>query len=313
MNIQYQLNKNLIQTSEELDNEKGKSEKLLETQRVLNLELYEKSQELGNEKDKLKIRNTIMENDLEMAWKIQMQFIPEKSPIPSIAFHYKPMDKVGGDFFDFITFKNNNWVGIFISDVSGHGVPAAFITSMIKSTLNQAAPYVSSPASILESLNNTMLNQAGGNFITAFYGIYKPETREFVYSNAGHNAPYLIQNNSIQLLEIKSKAVPLAVMSNKDLKDLDKKFINETLVLEKGSKLVLYTDGLTEAVNIGDKSNLPESELQDFESARLIESMTLYKNLPAADFIKDLYNILVVYRGSEDFEDDVCMICVDVE
>ena len=299
LRIQFSINQDLKQTTEELENEKEK--------------IQEINEELKNEKDTLRKRNEIMENDLEMARKIQMQFIPEKSIAPYIAFQYKPMEKVGGDFFDFITFKNNNWIGIFISDVSGHGVPAAFITSMIKSTLLQMAQYVSSPASILESLNNAMANQTGGNFITAFYGIYKPETREFIYSNAGHNAPYIIHDNNFQLLDIKSIAVPLAVMDNKDLKKLDKRFINETIILEKGCKLILYTDGLTEAVNINEKSSLPESEILDFESKMLMDSMSALKELPAEDFIRELYNILVAFRGCDDFEDDVCMICVDVE
>ena len=179
--------------------------------------------ELSRERNELKIRNSSMEKELEMARNIQLKLIPNTKPVPGIAYFYKPMQRVGGDFLDFIEFKNKDIFGIFISDVSGHGVPAAFITMMIKSSLQQSAPYVNNPAYILYYLNDLLYKQTNGNFITAFYGIFNPATREFIYSNAGHNKPFLINNGEGTMLSMDSGGFPLGVDDNEGLKSRKKK------------------------------------------------------------------------------------------
>ncbi len=93
--------------------------------------------QIERDKNLLKLRNIEMENQLEMAKKIQLKLIPQISPNKNISFLYKSMDKVGGDFFDIIQFKEPHLIGIFVSDVSGHGVPAALITSMLKTIISK--------------------------------------------------------------------------------------------------------------------------------------------------------------------------------
>ncbi len=282
----------------------------LSVQNELNIQLKKTTDDLEIEKELLADRNTIMENDLDMARKIQKCFMPEKSPVPYISYKYKPMEKVGGDFFDFIRIADNGNIGIFISDVSGHGVPAAFITAMIKSTILQNSLSVKTPSSVLEILNDLLRDQSAGNFVTAFYGIYNPDTREFIYSSAGHNPPYIISNEKIEKLVIKSKAIPLAIMDNKEIKDMKKVYINERIVLGKGSKLVMYTDGFTEAIRI---NHIGYDKNEEFENDSLTFSFRSHFEKPAEHFIKEIYRDLVEFRGSEDFEDDVCIICLDVE
>ena len=251
-----------------------------------------------------------MEFDLDMARTIQKCFIPGKSPAPYISFLYKPMEKVGGDFFDFIRPPGDDRIGMFISDVSGHGVPAAFITAMIKSSILQNFSNAASPSSLLETLNDILIDQSADNFITAFIGNYNPGTREFVYSNAGHNPPYIIDDTAIEYLNIKNNAPPLAIMNNSELLSMKKRFIDESVVLQKGSKLILYTDGLTEAINI---NNDEETRDKNFESEILNGSFRAHFGKPAALFLEGVYRDLVDFRGCDDFDDDVCVICVDVE
>ncbi len=288
----------------------SRTKELADINSGLEKKVKERTEELENEKYKLKERNEIMENDLDMARSIQKCFIPDKSPAAYISFHYKPMEKVGGDFFDFIRITGNGSIGIFISDVSGHGVPAAFITAMVKSSILQFSSFYNSPSSVLEILNNILINQSADNFITAFYGIYNPDTRDFTYSSAGHNPPYILNNENLEYLNIKSHAPPLAVMNNMELQALNKEFINETIVLKKGSKMILYTDGLTESININDKKYIEE---KNFENKILHDSFRTHFNKPAEQFINGIYQDLVDLRGCDDFEDDVCIICVDIE
>ena len=164
----------------------------------LEIKVDSRTRELEQEKELLQIRNTTIENELIIARKIQMQIIPGHSPVENIFAFYKPMDKVGGDFYDFLKYRDPHKIGIFLSDVSGHGVPAAFITSMIKTSILQAGADREDPATLLSHLNELLLNQTGGNFVTAFYGIYNPPTREFIFSNSGHNPPLICSSGIIK-------------------------------------------------------------------------------------------------------------------
>jgi serine phosphatase RsbU (regulator of sigma subunit) len=286
-----------------------RTRELAEINADLEKKVYERTKELKDEKDKLNERNLMMETDLDMARKIQKCFIPGKSPAPYISFIYKPMEKVGGDFFDFIQFPEDDKIGIFISDVSGHGVPAAFITAMIKSTLLQFSSHYSSPSMVLAVLNDILINQSSQNFITTFYGCYKIATGELIYSSAGHNHPYLVSGENIEYLDIKNHTPPLAIMTNTQLINSKKLFKDETVILEKGTKLVLYTDGLTEAYNINDTAAHRED---DFEKEKLHGSFRKHFNKPSELFLKGVYQDLISFRGCDNFEDDLCVICVDV-
>ena len=265
---------------------------------------------LVEEKNKLKIRNELMETELEMARKIQMKLIPEISPAPNISFYYKPMEAVGGDFYDFVQFQDPDLLGVFISDVSGHGVPAAFITSMIKSTILQACPFISSPAETLTYFNDVLFHQTNGNFITAFYGIYNRQTRSFVYANAGHNAPYLIRKDRVNQLKSAPSGIPLAVLSNREMNEIGKRYCDSTVELKLTDKLILYTDGLVETVNTLDKIVNPHTP--DFETAGIENVMKEIRHLKASRFVEEISERLIKFRGDDHFDDDVCIICMDV-
>lgn len=271
----------------------------LKAERELNQEL------LTEERSKLSKRNLEMEKDLLFARKIQSMLIPNKSPNESIAFCYKSMELVGGDFLDFVVFRENSWVGLFVSDVSGHGVPAAFITSMIKSALNQTRDKQDNPSSLLLTLNKSLYNQTGGNFVTALYGLYIPEAQKFCFANAGHNQPLLIEDGIISPIHQGNRSLPLGVMDSQDMLMENKSYTNYTIQLKKGSKLVLFTDGLLEATSGRDV------EL-DFENGPMNQVMLENADKTASEFVQNVYQRLVEFHGSELFDDDVCLICLDV-
>ncbi len=277
---------------------------------VLEQRVLERTGELAEERNQLQIRNERMENELELARKIQLALIPLQSPGPDIACYYKPMEKVGGDFYDFVNFPDKDIVGIFISDVSGHGVPAAFITSMMKSLVLQIAPEIDNPAEFLQYLNSSLLERTDGNFITAFYGIFNRRTRMFVYANAGHNPPYLIGGKNTELLRTEKSGIPLAILSNDRLNIIGKSYANQEIELAAGSKLLLYTDGLVETVNELDKAVNPLTP--DFESEIIRDAIDALRGLDCGEFIARMSERLRDFRGAEEYDDDVCMICVDV-
>ena len=291
-----------------------RTNELQETNEELQSEIEERrtaEESLRELNEALRIRNERMETDLDMARKIQFRLIPKKSPNAEIAFSYKPMERVGGDYFDFVQFRNQKRIGIFISDVSGHGVSAAFITSMIKSLFMQVREFIDSPAEVLQHLNDLLVHQTAGNFVTAFYGIYDPDTRTMSYSNAGHNAPYLIDKDRIVLLPETQRSIPLAILDNAEMATKKKAFINEKFDLSPFTKILFYTDGLTEAVNIAECNR--NTAAPDFEEKRLREVILDIQKLSCREFISALSERLIDFHGSDKFDDDVCIICMDIK
>jgi serine phosphatase RsbU (regulator of sigma subunit) len=261
---------------------------------------------LDREKKELMMQKMDLENQIVLARNIQEQLIPSRAPASYIHSLYRPMEMVGGDFFDFVRFRESNKIGFFISDVSGHGVPAAFITSMIKTTILQAAQRRENPAELLHYLNEVLYDRTGGNFITAFYALYDPSTRTLTYSNAGHNPPYLIAGDSVSQL-IGMKSVPIAIVDNHYLHGYGKSYRNTTTVLPQGSKLLMYTDGLMEARSLDDDTMFFDGDENDLSGI-----LTQLRGLSSEAFIAALFARLVAFRGSSSFDDDVCIICVDI-
>jgi len=212
----------------------------------LEKEVYERTQELMVEQSKLKFQYESMEKEIALARKIQEQLIPSDDPSDFISSLYKPMEQVGGDFYDFITFENSGKIGIFVSDVSGHGVPAAFITSMVKTIILQAGTKKENPSELLLYINEVLQNQTAGNFITAFYCIYNPAQNTIEYSNAGHYQPYIITHNTVYQLQ-GGKNTAIAMFPRNMLTKQITQYKNYEEILPADSKLLLYTDGLIEA------------------------------------------------------------------
>jgi len=251
----------------------------------------------------LKERTESIKNELIMARKIQRQLIPHDSPSVNLNALYKPMDLVGGDFYDFINFRDSDEVGIFISDVSGHGIAAAFVTSMIKSLILESGPFRNNPALLMNHLNGILFGSTGGNFITAFYGVYNRSTRKMIYSNAGHDHPFIIKKNDVEVVN-GAKSVPLAIFSNDELVRYEKEFTNDEFIMDEKSKFLLFTDGLIE--NMGYCKVTRELENKAFKQYLIDISY-----LSSRRYLDALYRKLIECKGSELFDDDICVICMD--
>ena len=266
--------------------------------------VIEKQDQLQAERNQLFERNRLMKRELEMARRIQQGQIPQRTPNDTFYSVYRPMEEVGGDYFDFISVGEEGKIGIFLSDVSGHGVPAAFITSMIKSAITQATELRKDPARLLSHLNGVLLNQTNDNFITAFYGIYDRKSRAMVYANAGHNPPYLCLTDRVLELPAQKNHLPIAVLDNEEIARRDSSYKAFRVVLPQGSKLVLYTDGLVEVAPKDARTALFKDVIK--------EKMLGLRALSPQGFSEGLMRELVLFHGGEDFDDDICLICMDV-
>lgn len=184
---------------------------------------------------------------MEIARTVNDAIMRRTADSDSIATLYYPMREIGGDIIDLIKFKDPDKIGILIGDVSGHGVPAALIAAMIKGIINKAGDVSTDPSAFLSYLNDAMFdNSSGGYFVTAFYAIFTLSSGHMVFSNAGQNPFILIGSESVSFID-SIKGVSLGIMCTEDLFDFKKKYSHGELTIQPGEKVLLYTDGLSEA------------------------------------------------------------------
>lgn len=203
-----------------------------------------------------------IQNDLHIAREIQETILPKTfPPFPElksfdIYAYMNAAQYVGGDFYDFFRIDQDR-LGFIIADVSGKGVPAAIFMAISRTVIRTIALSENSAAMCMQR-SNTFLCQENANdmFVTVFYGILDIHTGSITYCNAGHNPPILIKKDNTVI------SVPLT--NDFVLGELeDMAYHEKTLQLTPGDNLLLYTDGITEAMNIR-KEQYGEKRLADY-------------------------------------------------
>jgi sigma-B regulation protein RsbU (phosphoserine phosphatase) len=183
-----------------------------------------------------------IQQELDLARRIQLSILPPSFPA-SRSFHvaakYVPMTSVAGDFYDFLL-ADDQHAGLLIADVSGHGVPAALIASMVKMAATSQRAQAAHPAALLAGMNAALCGNTQGQYVTAAYAYLDAQSRELHYSAAGHPAMLLLRDGAV--IEIAENGMLLAAVE-------DANYSNKLLALKTGDRLLLYTDGLVEARN----------------------------------------------------------------
>ncbi len=188
-------------------------------------------------------REKIILDELQLASDIQRSLIPVKEkiyPFIKVKYHYEYLMQVGGDFFDIINI-NNNSVAIFIADASGHGIPAALLATMYKMSFTNAISKFSSPAEIFREVNiQTRKVLDTHDYLTAFLITISPEG-EILYSSAAHRPPLILRKNKNIGEILFTKGLFLGMNTN-----FETPYEEKIDKLEKGDRLLLYTDGVLE-------------------------------------------------------------------
>jgi len=274
---------------------KARIEACLEKKRLRDVEIAY-TQKLEEDFIAEKREKERMQQELEIARKIQDSLLPEKTPsvpgldIGAITF---PAKEVGGDFYDFIQVDPQN-LGFVIADVSGKGVPAALFMSLSRAIIranafrNQnCADAIIQSNKLIEEDSKTCM------FVTVFYGILETSTNLYRYVNAGHNPPILIRSGSDQT-ETLSTAGGIALGIFEDI-ELQESHVQ----LQPGDLLIHYTDGITEAFN--DKG-------EEFGEERLVEVILTNRTLTAADLVKATIAAVEAFADGYPQTDDITLI-----
>ena len=243
------------------------------------------------------------ERELAFGREIQQSMLPENCPkIPGWQFSvaYEVARKVGGDFYDFFPFlaKPELW-GIVIADVSDKGVPAALYMVLSRTTIRNTAQVGRTPAKVLQKTNRYILEDSQADmFLSAFYATLDTTNGLFTYSNAGHNHPLWWQSASKQLVTLSNHGILLGVVDNVQLDD-------HQIVFEPGDLLILYTDGITEAINEA-KHEFGEHRLKS------VVKNALYKNLNLSgdDLVDIILKSVADFTGERPQFDDRTLLII---
>jgi serine phosphatase RsbU (regulator of sigma subunit)/pSer/pThr/pTyr-binding forkhead associated (FHA) protein len=242
------------------------------------------------------VAQQILEHDMALAKKIQQQFLPDDAlrvPGYQVACEYRPALAIGGDLYDFIDLGGGK-IALVIGDVSGKGISAALFAAKLATDLRYQAAGQSEPAEILRRANEVLVKRDNeGMFVTAAVGVLYPDHGLLDIASAGHPPPYVRDQAGA--------VVPLGRAGDSPLGlDPRARYGQNRYQLDHGDTLVLYTDGVTEAL---DPANRVYSE------ARLVE--TIARGPATAEpLLQTIHADIATFVGSAAQSDDVTIMCV---
>lgn len=212
-----------------------------------------------------------VEQELATARRIQHSIIPQTLPnVHSlrIATRYEPMTSVAGDFYDFLT-TGDHCLTVLVADVSGHGVPAALVASMLKVCFAAQRENASDPAEVLAGLNAMLRGSLGGQYVTAACAAIDSARRVITYAGAGHPPSLLLQRSTGEIVQLAENGLFIGPFPTAT-------YSNVSVPFQPGDKLLLYTDGIIEAT-VDDGNEFGAERLQLFlrESNNLDPAQTI--------------------------------------
>ncbi len=242
-----------------------------------------------------------LKGDLAVASEIQLAILPRIfPPFPEdtnkldIAAEMTAAKDVGGDFYDFFRIDEDH-IGFIMADVSGKGIPAAIFMAVSRTLIRATALRGVTPSECI-TYSNKLLSKESVNcmFVTVFYGIYNSKTGEIVYTNGGHNPPYIVKANG----EVQMFPMPEDTM----IGILDDYVYHESkMTLEKGDTIVLYTDGVTEAMN---------NVLEEFGESRLEETLKRTSSFTCQETINAIKSDVASFVDGAEQSDDITMLTI---
>lgn len=244
-------------------------------------------------------RLNAIEQELSIARDIQMSILPKKEiqvQGVSCSFSYIPMESVGGDFYDYVLYGPRSF-GIITADVTGHGIPAALIASMLKVAFHFEASSEKSPAKVLQNINTILAGKFRHGYITAAFAHIDLETKLMTVSTAAHPSVLVLDRRTGSIDDVRGKGKLMGFLP-------DIGCTETAFMLEQGDRIVFYTDGITEARN-------PDGEM--FDEDRFREALRNSRSLDADSASAAVLGAVRSWSTERTLEDDVTLVIVDIE
>ena len=278
-----------------------------------NLELSKAKEQLEGQADELREKNTQMQDELAMARELQTAFLPRHYPVfpanaspeqSAIQFchRYSTTTELGGDFFDILALSDTE-SAVFICDVMGHGVRAALVAAIVRGLIEELKPIAHDPGKFLTDLNQSLcavLKQTQTPlFTTAFYLVTDLGRGEFRYANAGHPPPYHLRRTlgSVVPLGGETKPGPALGIFDQAVYPTDQRPVSPQ------DMVMLFTDGLYEVEG---------ADGEFFKKQELLDAVTKRLALPAPKLFEDLIAEIKAFSLTKDFDDDMCIVGLEV-
>jgi sigma-B regulation protein RsbU (phosphoserine phosphatase) len=239
-----------------------------------------------------------LQQDLEVARRIQGKLLPPKPVIPGYDFDvfYQPAGEVGGDFYDFLPMGPGR-TGILVADASGKGLAGALLMVEARAMIRSMASMTSSPAEILASVNRVLRRDfEKGRFVSAFLAMLDSKARTLTMANAGHTPLLLCRESTRSVVELIPKGTVLGVIPDDAF---TAGVLEERIELSPGDRFLLYTDGVSELMN-------PVNE--EFGMHRLSTWLRVNSHLYSDDAVRSLVDTLEVHRAGQVQSDDITIV-----
>lgn len=244
-----------------------------------------------------------LQKEMQVAQEIQHALLPRKFPDVEgydIATIYRAAKDVGGDYFDFVRIDENA-MGIIVADVSGKGVPGSLVMTMIRTALRLESMGNLSPTDILSRVNRFVADDVKkGMFITIFFITLDSKNRSISYASAGHNPMILYRKDLDSCYFLNTRGMPLGISLPEGV-TFEESLQADKVRLKKDDMLIVYTDGITEAMNNVD---------EQYGNDRLIEFIRQNSELPPEEFVAKLDNDINKFTAGAPQNDDITLVVI---
>ncbi|MHC4141006.1 MAG: PP2C family protein-serine/threonine phosphatase [Planctomycetota bacterium] len=268
---------------------------------------------LKRAKEELSTAHARMKRDLEAAAKIQHALLPDAAPASDrarFAWTYRPCDELAGDALNVFEIDDRH-LGVYVLDVSGHGVPAALLSVSVTHSLSQRGTAssviseptddeggftVADPARVAQRLNRQFpMSNNAQRYFTLVYGVLDTQTGRFRFVTAGHPGPIIVRaDGSVESIE--EPGFPIGIVDEADYHDL-------TVELNGGDRLFLHSDGVNEEM---------DGDGEMFGRSRTRAVLTEHRAQPLEDVLARVVQAVTAWKGDEDFGDDISLVALEM-
>lgn len=236
--------------------------------------------------------------DLELAHEIQQRFLPQRPPVAEnfeFFSYYRPMQQVGGDYFDYVPLDENR-IGIIVADVVGHGIAAALLMAKVSAESRFALATSATPLEAVAKMNNGLSDLNIDRFVTLALALLDLRNNKVSIVNAGHMPPIFRSASTGELTQLATteSGLPLGILEDYEYECVE-------VDLEPGDVLVLYTDGINEALNAEGKQLTTEKMIQEIRNSQTKTPQTIGN---------EICEVVSRHSGSFPAIDDACVVCI---